>query len=250
MDAVGNIISERAHESGRWGAGVTLALLLHAGIAAGFLLSSLNRRGPLINPRAVSVRIMPAGNLRGGAAPRPAPAPPPETKKILKPEEEPPPPPSEKAVLLPAPEKDKKKPAPPAPQAPVASERRAPELSLPSSGDTEGAGSGGPVGAGGSVGVGGTRLDQADFTYSYYIERMLVAISTNWFKPSQSGAASPVVYFRIERDGSITDPEIEKSSGQPFVDRAAMRAVIASSPLPPLPSEYGGTHLGVHLKFE
>ena len=247
MDAVGNILAEREREGGRWGPGITLALLLHLGIAAGFFLSSISRRGPLINPRAVSVRILPAGSLRGGTARR-AVAPAPETKKILKPEEEPPPPPSEKAVLLPAPEK--KKPETPAPQAPGPPERREPELSLPSSGDTEGAGSGGPVGAGGNVGVGGARLDQADFTYSYYIERMLVAISTNWFKPSQSGAASPVIYFRIERDGTITDPQVEKTSGLPFVDRAAMRAVIASSPLPPLPSEYGGTHLGVHLKFE
>jgi outer membrane biosynthesis protein TonB len=36
----------------------------------------------------------------------------------------------------------------------------------------------------------------------------------------------------------------------PFVDRAALRAVVSSSPLPPLPTEYGGSQLGVHLKFD
>jgi protein TonB len=247
MDAVGNILAERAREKVPWSVGVSLALVLHLGIAAGLIASAIQRRGPLINPRAVSVRILPAGSLRGGSARRAAPQPP-EQRKIVKPPEEEPPPPSEKAVLLPA--DDKKKPTPAAPATARAAEDRAPDVSLPAGEQAEGAGGGGPVGAGGNVGVGGTRLDQADFTYSYYIERMLVAIGTNWFKPNQSAGASPTVYFRIERDGSITDPVIEKSSGLPFVDRAALRAVLASSPLPPLPSEYRGTHLGVHLRFE
>ena len=248
MDAVGNILAERERERFPWSVGVSLALLLHLGIIAGLIASAIQRRGPLINPRAVSVRILPAGSLRGGAARRAAPAPP-EQKKIVKPAEEEPPPPSEKAVLLPAPD-DKKKPSPPAPATAPRAEPRAPDVSLPGAEQTEGAGAGGPVGAGGNVGVGGTRLDQADFTYSYYIERMLVSIGTNWFKPNQTAGASPIVYFRIERDGTITDPVIEKSSGLPFVDRAALRAVMASSPLAPLPSEYRGTHLGVHLRFE
>ncbi|MFN2386038.1 MAG: energy transducer TonB [Thermoanaerobaculia bacterium] len=249
MDAVGNILAEREREKVSWSVGVSLALILHLGIAAGLIASAIQRRGPLINPRAVSVRILPAGSLRGGAARRAAPQPP-EQRKIVKPPEEEPPPPSEKAVLLPAPEDEKKKPAPPAPATAPRAEERAPDVSLPGAGQTEGAGGGGAVGAGGNVGVGGARFDQADFTYSYYIERMLVAIGTNWFKPNQSGDASPIVYFRIERDGAINDPVIEKSSGLPFVDRAALRAVMASSPLPPLPLEYRGTHLGVHLRFE
>jgi TonB family protein len=48
----------------------------------------------------------------------------------------------------------------------------------------------------------------------------------------------------------VTDIRIVKSSGLPFVDRAALRAVEASSPLPPLPAEYAGAHLGVQLDFE
>ncbi|HEY3170786.1 MAG TPA: TonB family protein, partial [Thermoanaerobaculia bacterium] len=65
-----------------------------------------------------------------------------------------------------------------------------------------------------------------------------------------AGSVSPVVHFKIEKDGTISDATVERSSGLPFVDRAALRAVISSSPLPPLPVEYGGTQLGVHLKFE
>ena len=79
---------------------------------------------------------------------------------------------------------------------------------------------------------------------------MVQIISLNWFKPAQAVPTSPVVHFQIERDGTIADPRIVTSSGLPFVDRAALRAVIASSPLPPLPAEYGGPHLGIQVVFE
>jgi periplasmic protein TonB len=250
VDTVGEIIWERGKERFPLGIGTALAVFLHVGVAAAFIYSSMIHPVRFVSPRAVAVRLLPAGSLKGGEAPAPAPvpAPPPETKKILKPApEEEPPPPTDKAVLLPSKEKDKKPVATaarPAPERP-----KAPEVSLPSSGESSGGGTGGPIGAGGNVGVSGAAFD-SDFQFSYYVERMLVAIGMNWFKPSQGGTLSPVIHFRIERDGSVSDATVERSSGLPFVDRAALRAVISSSPLPPLPAEYGGSQLGVHLKFD
>ena len=78
---------------------------------------------------------------------------------------------------------------------------------------------------------------------------MILTIGMNWFKPAQEVSVKPVVRFSVERDGTVSNPEIEVSSGLPFVDRAALRAVIAAS-LPPLPPEYGGSRLGVHLIFD
>ena len=205
-----------------------------------------------VSPRAVAVRLLPAGSLKGGEAPAPAPAPapPPETKKILKPApEDEPPPPTDKAVLLPSKEKDKDKKTPATATRPAPERAKAPDVSLPSSGESTGGGSGGPVGAGGNVGVSGAAFD-SDFQFSYYVERMLVSIGMNWFKPAQAGTVSPVIHFKIERDGTVSDATVERSSGLPFVDRAALRAVISSSPLPPLPAEYSGSQLGVHLKFD
>ena len=135
----------------------------------------------------------------------------------------------------------------PGPPSKTSSEAPRPAAAAPA---TERPGTGGPVGTGGNVGVGGATFDQPDFNYSYYVERMLVTIGINWFKPAESVPISPMIRFRIERDGTISDPQVERSSGLPFVDRAALRAVIASSPLPPLPQEYGGRNLGVHLIFE
>jgi len=247
VDDVGELIAQRSQERFPWGVGTFLAVLLHGSIAGALIYSAMIHPVHFVMPRTVAVHLLPAGSLKGGEAPAPAPAPPPEKNKILKPApEEVPPPPSEKAIVIPSKEKEKKTAAT---SRPAAERPKAPDVSLPSSGESAGGGAGGPVGAGGNVGVSGAAFD-SDFQFSYYIQRMLVAIGMNWFKPSQGGSVSPVIHFRIEKDGTISDAAVERSSGLPFVDRAALRAVLSSSPLPPLPVEYAGSQLGVHLKFE
>jgi periplasmic protein TonB len=249
MDAVGEVLAGREKSDIPWATGTSLSVLLHSGIAAMLLISALHRPVRFQTPRAVAVRLIQAGTLTGGA-PAAVPEKAPEKPKILKPAppEEQPPPPSSKAKLLPAKEKaEKKKPSLAGPPSKTSSQVPAP---APAGAASERPGTGGPVGTGGNVGVGGATFDQPDFNYSYYIERMLVTIGMNWFKPAESVPISPMIRFRIERDGTVTDPQVERSSGLPFVDRAALRAVIASSPLPPLPQEFGGRYLGVHLIFE
>jgi protein TonB len=227
-----------------------LALVLHAAILAGLLASTFARPMRYAAPRAVAVRLLRAGSLRAQEAARaPAPVAPPaaEKPKIEKPPEEAPAP-SKKAVLLPAKDEGKKKPTPAAVSRPGPA--ATPAVSLPSGEEESPGAAAAAPGAGGSAGIGGFKLDQADFKYPVYIERMVMIISMNWFAPSQSIQKNPVVHFQIERDGSVTDARIVTSSGLAFVDRAALRAVLASSPLPPLPAEYGGPHLGIQVVFE
>jgi TonB family protein len=250
MDAVGEVLAEKQHSDLPWGFGTSMAVILHAGVGAILVISALHRPVRLVTPRAVNVRLVQAGTLQGGTPAAPAvPEKPPEKPKIIKPAEEPPPPPSEKAKLLPAKEKEKKPAVPsvPGPATKIPNQQAAAAPQAPPSGKP---GTGGPAGAGGNVGIGGATFDQPDFNYSYYVERMLVTIGMNWFKPAESVPISPMIKFRIERDGSISDPQVERSSGLPFVDRAALRAVMASSPLGPLPQEFSGRYLGVHLIFE
>ena len=251
MDAVGNILAERQQERLPWGPAGLLAFLLHAGVLAGLLVSVLSRPVRYAAPRAVAVRLLPAGALRAPApvqAPEPAPPPAAPRPKIEKPVPEEVPKPSKNALLLPSKEDKKKKPTPPPVSRPGPA---SPNVSLPSAaGEEGGTANAGPAGVGGTAGIGSLKLDQADFRYPVYIEQLVRIIGMNWFKPAQSVQTSPVVHFQIERDGTITDARILTSSGLPFVDRAALRAVIASSPLPPLPAEYGGPHLGIQVVFE
>ena len=98
----------------------------------------------------------------------------------------------------------------------------------------------------GSAGVSG--LEGGDFPYTIYIERMRTLIAGKWFRPQTSEALTSV-YFIIDRDGAIRDARIESPSGNGTFDRAALRAILEASPLPPLPFGYTGSYLGVHLTF-
>jgi TonB family protein len=83
-----------------------------------------------------------------------------------------------------------------------------------------------------------------------YLTNMNRLIGTHWFRPQISGDLTTRISFTINRDGSIADAKIEQSSGNGTADRAALRAVLETSPLPPLPFGYNGTYLGVHLIFK
>jgi TonB family protein len=78
---------------------------------------------------------------------------------------------------------------------------------------------------------------------------MLTLIGGNWLKPEVSEGTSAIIAFNIQRDGRVTDVKLISPSGVGVYDRAAIRAVYAANPLPPLPPEFTGERLGVHLRF-
>lgn len=98
-------------------------------------------------------------------------------------------------------------------------------------------------------GSGVTGLEGGDFPYTLYITGMQRRIGTNWFRPQVSAGAAAIIYFRIQRNGTIGEARVEQSSGNATFDRAALSAVRSSNPLTPLPSAYVGNWLGVHLTF-
>lgn len=90
------------------------------------------------------------------------------------------------------------------------------------------------------------------FEFPWYLRLMTDKISRNWRNPYQGEEESVLctIYFRISRDGTVTGLSLEKSSGISAFDRAALRAVVNSSPLPHLPPDYAESQLTVHLDFE
>ena len=102
------------------------------------------------------------------------------------------------------------------------------------------------IGLGGAPG--GTRFDQ-DFEYAFYQRQMIARIQANWQQIPVRGRATVVIRFTIFRDGAISDAEVETSSGQSLLDRAALRAVVLAEPLPRLPDSYPRDRVGVHLLF-
>ncbi len=90
-------------------------------------------------------------------------------------------------------------------------------------------------------------LEDPDFGYGYYIDRLLQLIDANWTRPPVGGEVKAVVYFRIQRNGQIADLKIAQPSGYNAFDLAALRAVENAAPLPPLPASYRHDSLGVNL---
>lgn len=95
-------------------------------------------------------------------------------------------------------------------------------------------------------------LDVSDFPFTYYLQTIVRKVSEKWVPPAQ--AAGPgqrtLVLFEIRRDGKISNPTIERSSGNVLYDQAALRAVMEASPFPELPKEFTARILRVHLGFQ
>jgi len=129
------------------------------------------------------------------------------------------------------------------------------------SGTGEGSGGSGlRIGLGEGSGGGGFGSEYGDqiglsgFPYQYYLQIISDRVSSSWFTslvdPGISGTFFATVYFKILRNGQIADLKIKESSGIQSLDMSAQRAIQISTPFPPLPSDYEGDYLGIHLIFE
>ena len=78
---------------------------------------------------------------------------------------------------------------------------------------------------------------------------MKTLVGQHWYRSDARPGITTTVKFVIDRDGKIHDIVTETESGNGTFDRAALRAVTESSPLPPLPFGYSGSYLGVRLIF-
>lgn len=112
-----------------------------------------------------------------------------------------------------------------------------------------------PYTAVGSAGLrGAVAVDAADFEFTYYLMLVRNRIAQSWTPPAGlATGANPVravIQFRIARGGAVSGARIENASGVEFFDRSALRAVLISDPLPPLPLGFSGSDLGVHFGFE
>jgi len=248
QDRIGDLLTERAQLSGGAGVGIAVSILVHGAIAAAFIHAAMNASAPQ-TLSTLNIQFAPAAaavtQLAAKAVTKPAPAPPPTIRKpvITEPVAEPP-----RPVAVPEPHtaplstfgRSTKKGSerPPRPAAPAPS---APQVAA-KPGVVGGVDI--PIGAAGVTG-----LEGGDFPYTIYIDRMKTLIGQRWLRPQVGNGLMATVSFVIDRDGTIRDAKGEIPSGNGTFDRAALRAVLEASPLPPLPFAYNGTYLGVHLTF-
>jgi TonB family protein len=107
----------------------------------------------------------------------------------------------------------------------------------------------GGLSTGGGSPVQGAFTDYADFCCPEYLNQMTDFIKRNWNK-NQGASGSVQVKFTIQRDGTITNVEVEKPSNIPMLDLESQRALLKTQRLPTLPREFTPPTLTVHLIFE
>lgn len=262
-DAVAEVLEERQYLDQNISSGLLLSIVLHSLLLVPVFVSFSNSSTPIKEPIRVRLAGAQPAEIQKpatGVAPvietpaRPTPAPPPDVPAQTPPET---PKPEtrevEKSLFGQSPEKPVDRKAEDRERA--APSKKPPQEAVPASPSTAQPGPASPATTPGpAISVGGgsaqvSGLEGGDFPYTFYVERMLGIIGGNWFRPDVGAVPGATIHFVISRNGTIRDAEITIPSGSSTFDRAARRAVIESNPLPPLPLQYGGTELGVHLKF-
>lgn len=270
--AVDRVLAERKGRipPGRRRAFVILSLSLHAAATALLVLWPTFFRQPPKKLEYVAITVVPPRAL-GEPTPQPRAPAKPETKKPAETSENVAPPAEKPAPTPPAPIPVKEpKPLVPDPKAPKTSEKPAPPpakeetkkpattppaaaAALPASETPpaaipkrQGSPFGNPLGA--STQQATLGVEDPNFTYGYYLDRIVGAISAKWTRPPVGPEIKQVLlYFRIQKDGTITELKVVETSTSEIFDDAAMLAVTASAPLPPLPKSYAKDSLGIHL---
>jgi len=77
-----------------------------------------------------------------------------------------------------------------------------------------------------------------DFRFPPYLLIVRDKVERNWNPPPGAKGAKVKVTFRILRSGRVGEANLQEPSGNFYFDQAAMRAILASSPFPPLPEGF------------
>ncbi len=115
-------------------------------------------------------------------------------------------------------------------------------------------GNGGMGGSAGIIGGGTAGSGSSGGIFPGYLQKMENKISGEWAPPPVSFQEEPVIVtirFNVMKNGRVDRDsiQVEKSSGNPFFDQAAMRAVYGADPFPPFPEILPKDHLSIHFNF-
>ncbi len=96
--------------------------------------------------------------------------------------------------------------------------------------------------------------DPKGVDFKPYMVQVLMAVRRNWLaiipESARAGRRGRViVQFAIDRTGGVPKVVIAEGAGTDAFDRAAVAAISASVPLPPLPPDYKGDQIRLQFAF-
>lgn len=103
--------------------------------------------------------------------------------------------------------------------------------------------------------IGGVEVlsDTRGVDFGPYGARILRDVKENWYRLISPSAAMKkgklAIEFAITKDGNVAGIKLVASSGATILDRPAWGAITASSPFPPLPTDFTGPYLALRFRF-
>jgi TonB family protein len=97
--------------------------------------------------------------------------------------------------------------------------------------------------------------DPLGVDFTSYLIRVLAAVRRNWYAVIPESAklgrgGKVVIQFAIAKDGNVPKLVIAIPSGADPLDRAAVAAISATNPFPPLPAEFKGNLIRLQFAFQ
>lgn len=98
------------------------------------------------------------------------------------------------------------------------------------------------------------RSDPMGVDFKPYMIQVMAAIRRNWFavypEAAKLGMRGQVsLQFRVAKQGVVAKVVFNGQSNAKALDQAAVAAISASNPLPPLPPEFKGDHIDLQMTF-
>ncbi len=232
-----------------WSFAIHFGVLLALFLVPREWLSSRTQQPPLmrISLGASSAQSTTGTNPIGGRTVEQA-APPPKRPEPVRPAPKDPPAPvptPAKPTTTPPARATTAKPTPPPPQRPPVTGPQVTQGNTAVETGSRGQGSGLTVNPG--LGTGG-ETDLINFCCPEYLVHLQSEIESRWDKAGTGERGVTVLRFEVQRSGAITQVTVSKPSGSGSLDRLARRAVDLAR-LRPLPAEYTGDRLIIHLEF-
>ncbi len=99
------------------------------------------------------------------------------------------------------------------------------------------------------------KSDPMGVDFRPYLLQVLAAVRRNWFAVYPEAArlgqrGQVVLQFAIAKQGSVAKVIFSNESGAKALDQAAVAAISASNPLPPLPTEFRGDRVVLQMTFQ
>ena len=108
----------------------------------------------------------------------------------------------------------------------------------------------------GAIGPMDVLSDTMGVDFGPYLQRVLRDVKANWYNLIPEAARPPLmkkgkvsIEFAIMKDGRVQGLTLTGTSGDVSLDRAAWGGITASTPFPPLPTEFRGDYLALRFHF-